>query len=429
MPSCGLRLALGLLALLYVVFVLAMLAATGIGAYVGIDFRTLWCSLRFAHAEGFGRLYDITVYAQFHEALNPTSPDYARCATPPIPYLPVFLAAFWPLAFLSPVPGFLLWTALNVALFLGYCYRFTTAIGTDHRPQMLFRYLLAYALYENLVAGQVNVLLLACFGESILAFLRRQELRSGAWLAGLLLKPQALLLVLPGLARGRYARTLFGFAAAGTAVVVISLALAGVDGLLGLGELIRLYSGGLPPTYPDAGMNWRALAIHLTPLTGDSIAWSVAILGGVLTAAAGLSVWFAPRNDSHDDRLVLGLLGSFAASSAITWHSHVYSALPLLAPLIYLTARGRLPAWLFQAWLILPGIAFFVATLGIHAAFRLSPKAGHSAAGLAMLAVNLAVVAWATWTLWGPARTRPPGDVTDKDAAREPSASESLARA
>lgn len=86
----------------------------------------------------------------------------------------------------------------------------------------------------------------------------------------------------------------------------------------------------------------------------------------------------------------MALLGSFAASSATTWHSHVYSGLPALAPLLYLSARGRLPVWLFNAWLVLPAAAFFIAAFGIM------PKAGHPAAGLAMLLGNVLWVAWAT---------------------------------
>jgi hypothetical protein len=212
----------------------------------------------------------------------------------------------------------------------------------------------------------------------------------------MLLKPQVLLLILPGLLIGRRLRLLFGFTLASLALGIVSLGLSGVDGLLDLLRLFQLYGGGAPPTFPEAGMNWRGLAINLTPLLGAPIAWAVAIPGLVLTLAAGLAVWLAPRRGNPDDQFVVAMLGSFAATSAVTWHSHVYSGLPVLAPLLYLTSRGRLPEWLFNAWLVLPAAAFFVSAFGV------APKAGHTAAGLAMLAVNVALVAWATRTLWRP---------------------------
>jgi hypothetical protein len=392
----GLPIGLGVLALTYVLFVAMMLALTGLFAYVGIDYLAALCSLRFTHAQGFGQAYDIAAQAQFHQAANASVPAYAACDTPPLPYLPVFLALLQPLALLPPAAGFALWSAGNVALFAAYCWRFSRAVGGAHGPGALLKLVLAYALYENLVAGQFNVPLFVCVGEAILAYRRGGALRGGAWLAGLLLKPQVLLLVVPGLLVGRRGRVLLGFALGGLALGAVSLGLAGLDGMRDLGRLLQYYAAGLGPTFPEAGMNWRGLAIHLTPLLGEPAAWALALPGLALTALAGLAVWAAPRRGPDDEQFVVALLGSFAASSATTWHSHVYSGLPLLAPLLYLRARGRLPDGLFNAWLFLPAVAFF------GAAFGIAPTAGHPAAGLAMLLVNVLLVAWATRTAWLP---------------------------
>jgi hypothetical protein len=193
--------------MVYVLFVIMMLAVTGIFTYVGIDYRNTLCTLRFIHANGFQHVYDPALQAQFHQGANAVLPGYAACDTPPNPYLPVFQALLVPLVFVPPVPGYILWTVFNVALFALYCYRFKRAIGADARPGALLKLLLAYALYENLVAGQFNVPLFVCFGECILAYVRGQPLRSGAWLAGMLLKPQVLLLILAGLLVGRRLRT------------------------------------------------------------------------------------------------------------------------------------------------------------------------------------------------------------------------------
>ncbi|HZR98107.1 MAG TPA: glycosyltransferase family 87 protein [Chloroflexota bacterium] len=408
-PRHWLHLGLAVVALLYMLFVALMLAGSGLFTYVGMDYLAALCTLRFVQANGFAHAYDLAAQARFHQLANASVPAYAACDTPPLPYLPVFLALFEPLALLPPALGFALWTALNLTLFIAYCYRFGRAIGRPCRPAALLKLVLAYALYENLVAGQVNVLLFACFGEVILAYSRGQRLRSGLWLGGLLLKPQALLLVLPGLVLGRRLKLLLGFALACLALGGVSLALAGVGGMVDLGRLLRYYSAGLGPTFPEAGMNWRGLAINLAPLVGEPAAWALALPGLVVTVVAGLAVWLAPRHGRADDQLVVALLGSFAASSAATWHSHVYSGLPLLAPLLYLSAGGRLPEWLFNAWLAGPAAAFFIA------AFTIRPTAGHPAAGLTMLLVNVLLVAWATRTAW-----RPAAAAAVRDAARHP---------
>jgi hypothetical protein len=382
------------IAALYVLFVGMMLALAGIFTYVGIDYLALLCSLRFTHANGFEHIYDLMAQARFHDLANASQPSYAHCDTPPGPYLPVFMALFEPLVLLSALPGYVLWSLLNLALFAWYCYRFTRAVGGDYHPTKLLKVVLAYALYENMVAGQVNVPMFVCFGEAILAYLRRQPLASGAWLAGMMLKPQVLLLVVPGLVFGRYVKPLVGYAIACLVIGVLSLGLAGVEGMQDLQRLLQYYSAGAGPAFPEAGMNWRALAINLTPLVGETAAWGVAWPGLVLTVLAGIAVWLAPRRGNADDQFVLALLGSFAASSTVIWHSHVYSGLPVLAPLLYLRVRGRLPEWLFNAWLILPAAAFFIAAFGV------TPKAGHPSAGLTMLFVNILLVGWAMRALW-----------------------------
>jgi hypothetical protein len=397
-----------------VIYLVNMLYLADIFRYVGLDFHSTWCQLRFARANGFEHIYDLTVPRELLEAVNAGVPPYATCNSVHALYLPVFLVLLEPLVLFPPVLGFVLWTALNVAVFVLYCYRFTRAVGGHSQPGALVKLALAYALYEGLMAGQFNVPLFVCFGECILAYLRGQQPRAGAWLAGMLWKPQVLLLVLPGLVLGRRMRLLAGFGLASLVIGLLSLGLTGVDGMLRLVELLQLYSAGMPPSFPEVGMNWRGLAINMAPVVGEAAAWAVAIPGIVLTVGAGLAVWLAPRRGSDDDQFVVALLGSFAASSAVTWHSHVYSGLPVLAPLIYLRARGRLPEWLFNAWLALPAAAFFIGT------YVPQPSLGHRSAGVTMLFVNVALVAWATRELWWPGRATTPHDAGLRGPVRDP---------
>jgi hypothetical protein len=392
-----LALLLGIVALLYVGFVAMMLGLTGPFTYVGIDYRQVWCSVQFARAEGFEHLYDPASQAPFHAAVTATQPGAVDCDTPPLGYLPVFFLLFVPFAVLPPTPGLLLWSAANLVVYVLYVYRFARAVGVAQPRRTTAKLVLAYAFFINLVSGQSNVWLLLCLGESMLAYLGGGSLRAGLWLGGLLLKPPVLILLLPGLLIRREFRLLAGFGVASVVILAGSVALAGVTGMVDFVRLLVVFSGGATAIFPEAMMNWRAFAVNLAPFLGDAVAWSIAVAGMSVTLALGVAVWCVPWKRGAEDFMV-ALLGCLAATGAVSWHSHVYSGLLLIVPLVYLLARGRLASAVFNAWLVLPAVAFFVAGFGVTA------KAAHPAAGLTMLAINVALAAWALRTLWGARR-------------------------
>ena len=77
--------------------------------------------------------------------------------------------------------------------------------------------LISLPVFLNLFTGQVNVWLVVCVGEFMRASISGREFRSGLWLGGLLLKPQALLLLAAGLLMRRRARILAGTCSRGAA--------------------------------------------------------------------------------------------------------------------------------------------------------------------------------------------------------------------
>ena len=407
-PGQWLTTLLVLIVALYLWFVVMMLALTGPLTYVGLDYRQVWCSVQFARAAGFEHLYDPATHAQFHVVAGPTLPDYVDCDVLPVGYLPVFFILFVPFAMMPPAIGLMTWSAINLLVFVLYVYRFARAVGDPHPRSTAAKLVLAWAFFINLVAGQANVWLLICLGESVLAYLRGGTLRAGIWLGGLLLKPTLLILLLPGLLIRRELRMLAGFGVASIVLMTASLGMAGMGGMENFVRLLVVLSGGAPSTYPEAMMNWRAFGVNAAPILGPAPAWAIAAVGMVLTAAAALLIWFAPPRRGVAD-YVVALLGCLAATGAVAWHSHVYTGLPVVGPLIYLLARGRLPMAIFHVWLVLPAVAFFVAGFGVTA------KAAHPAAGLATLATNVLLVGWAVHALWlsrdaGLCAHRAPGD-------------------
>jgi hypothetical protein len=398
-PQIGLRwsgLVWPVLGMVYIVFAGLYVSQIGLFDYMAADYRVFRASAEIAWQRGFDQVYDLGVQDEFQQPLYTRyaqGAGRANYAVIPMPYPPPFILLFLPLLLLPPVGGFIAWTLLNAALMVFYLWRLQRALPGNGTGALLPAALLCYPLFLNLFLGQVNVWLLICLGEFTLASLRHQDLRAGLWLGGLLIKPQALLLLLPGLLLGRRFKTLAGFTAAGAVLLALSLTLAGIPGVENLVRLVLLYPGELATTVPQLMMNWRSLAINVQPVLPGPVAWGLAIVGIVLTTGAALAPWLRPA-ELEGDRLLLTVLGTYAATCAVAWHAHIHMALPLAAPLLLLAGRGRLPRLLLPVWAVGPALVFFLTMFFTTRAPNL--------AGLATLGVNLYLVVWALIALRRP---------------------------
>ncbi len=397
-------LALVVIACLYGAFVWASISARGFFDYAGVDYRGFLASAQIVRDHGFAAVYDLKLQAEYQAPLYryATLSDQVAMDVNPTPYLPVFVAAFLPFSFLDPVQSYAVWVALNAVLFLFYLRRLVAEAGLAGKPLFLMGLVLSLPVLSNLFFGQVNVWLLVCVGEALIAFRRGNDLLGGAWLAGLLLKPQMLIVVLPGLLLARKMRGLAGFAVAGGAILILSLALAGPSGLLSLFGLLTGYvtSQGLATNFPQSMMNWRALALNLGVFLPAYAGWAVGVVGIVLTIIAAFKLWGRQRVASASDWSVV-LLGTFAATSGLAWHSHVHTELVLLAPLVFLAADARLPSWISDSWIYVP-MALFVLLIWVYSplaiSFGLQNWAGagfaHIVTGFSYLLFNSLLLLW-----------------------------------
>ncbi len=382
------------LALLYLVLIGSTLYINGpIG--LGSDYYAFRATAEIVRARGFAAVYDLTVQEQFQ---RPIYDELATGVVPfhyetvPTPYLPAFLPFFLVLLPFRPLPGLAFWTILNGVALVLYLRRFFRASGDG--PQPIVPLLLTYPAFSTLLYGQVNVWLLIFLGEFLLNVQQGREFRGGLWLTGMLLKPQTLIMLLPGLLLSRRFKSLGGVLLGGLAVAGLSVLLVGTQGM---GSLLRLLVDygqgvGLASNYPQYMMNWRALGLNLERLLPPIVDWGIVIVGIAVTTGVTLSLW-RRREEPSAAYLALILLGSYAGTSAVAWHMHIHTALPLLAPALWLQARGRLPQAVLPAWGMLPAAVFFLAT-----PFLLQNAAGLT--GICMLAVNLGLLAWAKSHSW-----------------------------
>jgi hypothetical protein len=378
------------LLVLWIFFTVLMTWGHGFFDYTGIDYRSFYTSAQIAATAGFAQVYDLNLQEQFQRPIFET---YSRIplayyATVPTPFLPVFVAAFLPIQVVPPVASLAAWSLLNLVVAGWYFRRLLCAAGAEPTRGTLVWFIVACPVVLTLLAGQVNTWLFICLGEFMLALMSGRELRSGLWLSGLLLKPQMLVIIVPGLLLARRFSALASFTFASAILVGVSFLLARAEGMTAMVNLVALYPGEVATNFPDSMMNWRALAVHLAPLIGREPAFVLAIVGSVITGLVALTLWLrVPRARAEAWPIVV--LGSCAATGVVAWHSHVHAGFPLLAPIAYLVGSGQVSLRLFNAWVLGPTALFLVVALS------LTDKLGHNAVGLGMLIVNLCILAWA----------------------------------
>jgi hypothetical protein len=357
-------------------------------AYLGTDFRGYYAVAQIARQSGFAELYNQQTQEQYQAALSHRCPagNYA----PPLlwvsmPYLPLFVVIFISLTFIDFTSAYFLWVALNLAAVLIYLRHFASALGVKSNFIHILQWAFCVPLFSNLVLGQMNVFLMICLGEFVLAAIRGRRYLSGIWLGGLLMKPHTLILVLPGLFLQKNWKALLGFSGSALAILVLSLILAGWKGVWSSIQLAVGFAGPLIQT-GSSMMNFRALALNLEAISPAWLAWAVAVCGMALVAGFALYRW-KRRSPTTDMGFVILILTTFAATFAITWHSHFYLLLLLLPLMVALDSKEIIsPAWRW-GWMVGPPLLFGLFNLA-------NPDQVRNWFGLGMLAANLFLFAW-----------------------------------
>jgi hypothetical protein len=247
-------------------------------------------------------------------------------------------------------------------------------------------WMICLPLLATLSLGQSNIFLVVCLGEFILAFMNGRRVRSGLWLAGMLIKPYTLILLLLGLAISRRWRALYGFGAGLLIVLGSSLLLAGVEGVAASLELALRFTGPLIQT-AAAMMNWRALALNLQAIWPGWVPWVIASVGMVVVAVISLQKWLRFNQESGTNFLLL-MVVTLSATFALSWHSHFYLMVMLIPILLILDLQDKIPTSILAAWVFGP--------LGLYLlVVPVQQEMARNMLGLGYLGLNLVLFAWA----------------------------------
>ncbi len=394
------NLALAAMFLFYFFQVVFDLFWNNVCANLAVDFCAFWSAGHIANTTGYAGVYDLNLLAQVQQPLFPTSFNTILFATVPVPFLPIFIVPFQPFALLNLFPGFALWSLFNLTGLIVYlCFFVRKVNGQPLKLHFLLMFLLSLPVFLDLFWGQVNLWLMICTGEFLRAMIASKEYRAGLWLGGLLLKPQLLFLIVPVLIFQRSWKSLVGFGLTAIMVLMTSLSLAGFNGIYKLITLWLGYTKGLPTNGPEIMMNWRMVAVNLNSFLSPDIGWSFAIAGSIITAIITFYLWRSSISIASPN-FSIALLGTFAATGAIAWHSHLSTSMILIPILVILYKQGIFPQRIFLFWVFLPTIIKFM-TFFLAVLIQLSilpvglTNLLNFAFGLCGLTLNICFLAWA----------------------------------
>jgi len=331
----------------------------------GSDVLAFWSAGKIADTEGYDHVYTLESLRKTQNAVLVElgfSPEGASVIPAPLPAL--FLIPFQYLSRLSPVAAY--WVCVFVSLVGSALYlwffikQMKSQTPASISSGMLFLLMLvSFPVFLNLFSGQVEIVHLICCGEMIRNADKKKPFLAGLWLGGFLIKPQVLILIIPGLILLKNWKVLYGFIVSSLAIVGVSLALTGMEGMISMANLWLKYVPGIATNAPEIMMNWRMIGIRLGEWTNSSAGWIIAIIGMVVTVLlAFLLTKSQPVFGS--EKWFLIIFAIFAATCTVTWHSHVHMAMVLVPFIAYLKYSGLLKDRLLYSWVFIPPLLMIV---------------------------------------------------------------------
>jgi hypothetical protein len=376
---------------------------------LGSDYLGFWTTGYIANTQGYDRIYDADLVSRiqkpYHES-SETDNVYAPILTA---FFPAFGLPFQALALLKPGPSFAIWSLLNIVILVAYLNFFIRDMP-QKRPSSgeVVLLIISYPVFQNIFWGQINIWLLVCMGEFMRATKHGRFFIGGLWLAGMLAKPQTLILLIPALILKRYWGQIAGFATGMFSILAISLFLSGAQGLKELLDVWLGFASGIPTNAPEHMVNWRMVMVQISAIVSVEVGWAVAIVGIFFTLLVGLLALHKSIIISSVEFPVI-LFGLMAATALTTWHSHIHMMLVLLPLLTYLSAQNKVPMKLVRYWTFGAPIALaatYFHLLLVKYGFLTEPEYDRLILGLWGLTFNLAALAWAIKTASRPSNPR-----------------------
>gem|GEM_PF-3604982 len=298
----------------------------------------------------------------YQKAVYPKMFDpYAPYEYLPFPYFPIFSLPFLGLATVPIQNSYVLWSVINLLVFVFYMLFFFWSVSQGRPfPWWIFIILILSApFFNNIKFGQLNVWLGVFAGEFVRNLIKGKKFIAGLWLAGLLLKFQTLLLILPFLLLTKNYKTLFSFSLGALIVVIGSISLVGLEGALDFINILSGSASGNSAANVVRMANWRMVGEVFNQIFGTNLSNFMMILGAVFI------VWllvkqFQDFNMEGPENKLLGYFLLFFATTLITIHSHFEMNLLFYPFFLVALDRGWVTQRSFLTWFWVGFVVFVI---------------------------------------------------------------------
>ncbi|MCB1020867.1 MAG: DUF2029 domain-containing protein [Acidobacteria bacterium] len=323
------------------------------------DFLNLYIGAQIAADGHLAQLHDQDLQLAYEQRLFPQTETLWPFVRPH--FYAVLLA---PLAWLPFQTAFYVWTALQIGLLIG-CWAWAARRFGEEALILGSMYLPTAVGISN---GQDCILLLVCIVTAYALADKNRDRAAGA-VAALALAKFHLLLLLPlaMLAAGRR-RMLAGYLGMAAALVLVSVALAGPDGVAAYLHMLTDSSlAGLNPGPQKIvsihSFQWNFLGRMLPPVTV------------ALSLAVAAMCWVASRNAPLWRWFTAGCLASILAAP----HVYAYDAALLLLGVWLATTYAQTKLTRVLAGLLAPPLIFYVSFVPSEYAVMVAPAAALTA--------------------------------------------------
>jgi len=232
-----------------------------------------------------------------------------------------------------------LWAAMNTLMLAVILFRLFPLIDSKYR--VLFA-LMLFAYFPTITAlkmGQDSIITTLLLTETFVSLKQKRYATAGGLLALGLYKPQFVLPLVGIFILQLRWRLIFGFLLTSMVLGVISLAMVGWDGLIGLLSLWlpMIQRGNV--VWPELMINLRGLVYMLLDLGGQTQATNALTLGlSIIAYAIILRLW--PRcADEQSDLFDLLFALAVVTTALVSFHSYSYDGTLLIIPLTIMLNR------------------------------------------------------------------------------------------
>lgn len=327
---------------------------------LGTDYCAYWNGGRIINEHGYTEVYNLSRLLEYEKPYYLKDRIGVDFDPVPLPYLPIFLIPFQFLSLFDLKFSFLLWTLINLLAFSLYLRFFTRQLFGKPIPlKLLLMVLLSLPVFLNFNFGQLNIWLGICAGEFFRSILQKKPIHAGLWLAGWLLKPQLLILIIPFLLIRKKYKTLAAFSFMSLVIIGISFMMVKAEGFRDLYSILNESSRGGSYSFPQVMMNWRMVGFNLNYLFSIKWGWLITVLGSSVTLLSTLIFFTKKRISSQDDEAII-FFGIFAATCVITWHAHLSMIIIIIPAMIYFLLKKLLNQNIFSFFVFMPVAIHFL---------------------------------------------------------------------